>query len=200
MRGMSRSASGALAASAALAATIASTAFLASAAGGSGPAQSTPAKHGVHLHTLAHFNQPTFAAGPPHSKHLLFVTERPGQIKVLHGDRKGGTFLDMRHWVSCCQVETGLFSIAFVFGFVVYESFESQDVAKSGHAQLPRAKEKQLGGHAVLAVGYDEANQWFIVRNSWGSSWGMRGYFTLPYPYLLQGSLSSDFWTIRSVE
>jgi hypothetical protein len=67
----------------------------------------------VHLHTLAHFNQPTFAAGPPHSKHLVFVTERPGQIKVLHGDRKGGTFLDMRHWVSCCQVETGLFSIAF---------------------------------------------------------------------------------------
>lgn len=88
----------------------------------------------------------------------------------------------------------------FVFGFVVYESFESQEVAKSGHAQLPRAKEKQLGGHAVLAVGYDEANQWFIVRNSWGSSWGMRGYFTLPYPYLLQGSLSTDFWTIRSVE
>jgi C1A family cysteine protease len=88
----------------------------------------------------------------------------------------------------------------FVFGFVVYESFESQEVAKSGHAQLPRAREKQMGGHAVLAVGYDEANQWFIVRNSWGTSWGMRGYFTLPYPYLLQASLSSDFWTIRSVE
>jgi C1A family cysteine protease len=88
----------------------------------------------------------------------------------------------------------------FVFGFVVYESFESQDVAKSGHAQLPRGREKQLGGHAVLAVGYDEANQWFIVRNSWGTGWGLKGYFTLPYPYLLQGSLSSDFWTIRSVE
>jgi C1A family cysteine protease len=88
----------------------------------------------------------------------------------------------------------------FVFGFAVYESFEGAEVAKSGHAGMPGAGEQQLGGHAVLAVGYDEDSQWFIVRNSWGPDWGMKGYFTLPYPYLLQGSLSSDFWTIRSVE
>ena len=65
---------------------------------------------------------------------------------------------------------------------------------------MPMADEQQLGGHAVLAVGYDEAQQRFVVRNSWGESWGVDGYFTMPYPYLLQGSLSSDFWTIRSVE
>lgn len=88
----------------------------------------------------------------------------------------------------------------FVFGFVVYEGFESQEVASTGEGQLPQAGEKQLGGHAVLAVGYDEDQQRFIVRNSWGPHWGMQGYFTLPYPYLLQGTLSSDFWTIRSVE
>jgi len=70
-------------------------------------------KAGVHLHTLAHFNQPTFAAGPRKSNHLVFVTEREGRIMVLHDERKGGTFLDMRHWVGCCEVETGLFSIAF---------------------------------------------------------------------------------------
>lgn len=87
----------------------------------------------------------------------------------------------------------------FVFGFVVYESFESQEVASSGQAPMPQAGEKQLGGHAVLAVGYDESEQRFIVRNSWGPNWGMSGYFTLPYPYVLQGTLSSDFWTIRSV-
>jgi C1A family cysteine protease len=87
----------------------------------------------------------------------------------------------------------------FVFGFVVYESFESQQVASSGQAQMPQAGEKQLGGHAVLAVGYDESEQRFTVRNSWGPGWGMQGYFTLPYPYLLQQTLSSDFWTIRSV-
>lgn len=88
----------------------------------------------------------------------------------------------------------------FVFGFVVYESFESQQVASTGQAPMPTAGEQQIGGHAVLAVGYDEDQQRFIVRNSWGTTWGMNGYFTLPYPYLLQQTLSSDFWTIRTVE
>jgi C1A family cysteine protease len=88
----------------------------------------------------------------------------------------------------------------FVFGFVVYESFEGQEVADTGKVPMPKAHEAVLGGHAVLAVGYDEDQQRFIVRNSWGDDWGMDGYFTMPYPYLLQGSLSRDFWTIRRVE
>jgi C1A family cysteine protease len=87
----------------------------------------------------------------------------------------------------------------FVLGFTVYESFESPDVAKTGHAPMPGAGEQQIGGHAVLAVGYDDSQQWFIVRNSWGAGWGMSGYFTLPYTYLTQSSLAADFWTIRLV-
>jgi C1A family cysteine protease len=88
----------------------------------------------------------------------------------------------------------------FVFGFAVYESFESPQVANTGQVPMPQSNEAFLGGHAVMAVGYDEAKQRFIVRNSWGKSWGIDGYFTMPYPYLLQQSLSSDFWTIRRVE
>jgi C1A family cysteine protease len=88
----------------------------------------------------------------------------------------------------------------FVFGFTVYESFESQKVASTGHCPLPGPAEQTVGGHAVLAVGYDDANQWFLVRNSWGANWGMSGYFTLPYTYLTMRSLSSDFWTIRVVK
>src|SRR5258708_2368408 len=88
----------------------------------------------------------------------------------------------------------------FVFGFSVYDSFESGEVAKSGHAPMPAATETLLGGHAVMAVGYDDANGWFIVRNSWGEGWGMAGYFTLPYAYLTQTGLSSDFWTIRAAQ
>jgi C1A family cysteine protease len=65
---------------------------------------------------------------------------------------------------------------------------------------MPQPGEQVVGGHAVCAIGYDDKNQWFIVRNSWGPDWGMSGYFTLPYQYLLEENLSSDFWTIRMVE
>lgn len=87
----------------------------------------------------------------------------------------------------------------FVFGFAVYESFESQQVADTGHAPMPAHGDAQIGGHAVMAVGYEDANQWFVIRNSWGSGWGMQGYFTLPYAYLTEAGLSSDFWTIRLI-
>jgi len=88
----------------------------------------------------------------------------------------------------------------FVFGFTVYESFESAQVAKTGHASLPQAGDKVVGGHAVLAVGYDDSKQWFIIRNSWGDKWGIQGYFTLPYAYVTEDNLADDFWTIRVVQ
>jgi len=85
----------------------------------------------------------------------------------------------------------------FVFGFSVYESFESKEVADTGDAPMPSPDEKLLGGHAVLAVGYDDSTQRFLVRNSWGAGWGKEGYFTLPYAYLTTHGLASDFWTVR---
>jgi C1A family cysteine protease len=85
----------------------------------------------------------------------------------------------------------------FVFGFSVYESFETQTVAKTGTVVMPKSKEKCLGGHAVMAVGYDDAKKRFLVRNSWGTDWGQKGYFTMPYDYLKSRDLSDDFWTIR---
>jgi len=87
----------------------------------------------------------------------------------------------------------------FVFGFTVYESFETSEVARTGHAPMPDSSEHVLGGHAVCAVGYNDTRRWFICRNSWGTSWGMRGYFTIPYDYLTSSDLSADFWTIRVV-
>ena len=87
----------------------------------------------------------------------------------------------------------------FVFGFSVYESFESDTVTKTGVVPMPAKKEKLLGGHAVLCVGYDTPSQRFIVMNSWGTSWGMKGFFTIPMAYLTSSSLASDFWTVRLV-
>ncbi len=87
----------------------------------------------------------------------------------------------------------------FVFGFTVYDAFESTEVAKTGVLEMPVANENVVGGHAVLAVGYDDKAQRFMVRNSWGTGWGKRGYYTMPYSYLLTENLSDDFWTIRLV-
>jgi C1A family cysteine protease len=87
----------------------------------------------------------------------------------------------------------------FVFGFSVYESFESQAVAKTGKVPMPKPKEKLLGGHAVLAVGYDDSSKRFEVQNSWGTGWGDKGYFTIPYDYLTDSNLADDFWTIKQV-
>jgi len=86
----------------------------------------------------------------------------------------------------------------FVFGFTVYESFESQTVANTGVVPMPGPGEKVVGGHAVVAVGYDDATQRFIVRNSWGNQWGMQGYCTMPYGYLTDTNLADDFWTIQT--
>jgi len=96
----------------------------------------------------------------------------------------------------------------FTFGFRVYESFESQQVADTGIMPMPARREQFLGGHCVDAFGYDDAAGHFLIRNSWGTDWGMsgtpgdvnRGYFTMPYDFLLKAKMTDDFWTIRSME
>jgi C1A family cysteine protease len=86
-----------------------------------------------------------------------------------------------------------------VIGFTVYTEFESQQVADSGVLNMPGKSEQVLGGHAVLVVGYDNATQRFLIRNSWGTGWGLNGtgYFTMPYAYLMNPNLASDFWAIN---
>ena len=100
-----------------------------------------------------------------------------------------------------------------VIGFNVYDSFEGAwgDIphGQTGSGMMPFpnvATEQLLGGHAVCIVGYDDtmpvagkANGRFIVRNSWGTSWGDNGYFYMPYDVIKTTSMSSDFWLISAV-
>jgi C1A family cysteine protease len=87
-----------------------------------------------------------------------------------------------------------------VVGFDVYSSFQSASVARTGIMPYPNTRtERLLGGHAVLIVGYNKTNNTFIVRNSWGTSWGDRGYFYMPFQVIQNTSMSSDFWIIKSV-
>lgn len=88
----------------------------------------------------------------------------------------------------------------FVFGFTVYESFESDHVASTGFMPMPQEDEGVLGGHAVMAVGYSKEKRKFLVRNSWGEGWGQKGYFWMPNAYITNSDLCSDFWTLRTVE
>jgi len=85
-----------------------------------------------------------------------------------------------------------------VFGFLVYTSFENYATAKTGVVTMPRPNERLLGGHAVIAVGYNDVKQQLIVRNSWGTKWGDKGYFYMPYSYI-KPTLASDFWVVSAV-
>jgi C1A family cysteine protease len=87
-----------------------------------------------------------------------------------------------------------------IMGFHVYSSFMSANVAKTGNMPYPNTKrERLLGGHAVLLVGYDKIKKVFIARNSWGTNWGDKGYFYMPFNVVTNTSMSSDYWIIKSV-
>jgi C1A family cysteine protease len=88
----------------------------------------------------------------------------------------------------------------FVFGFTVYSSLYDGKGNPRAWVPLPSAKDGVEGGHAVLAVGYDDKKTVFIVRNSWGPHVQDKGYFYLPYAYVTDTNLADDLWTIRLME
>ncbi len=84
-----------------------------------------------------------------------------------------------------------------VFGFTVYDNFFGADGQPEVHTPMPTGS--VVGGHAVLAVGYDDAASHFIVRNSWGTKVLDKGYYYMPYAYVTEPTLATDFWTIRTI-
>ncbi|MFB3922928.1 MAG: C1 family peptidase [Terriglobia bacterium] len=89
--------------------------------------------------------------------------------------------------------------LPFAFGFTVYSSIWNPSVQKTGDIPFPQPGERVDGGHAIMAVGYDDSRSRFIIRNSWGPGWGQQGYGSLPYDYMLRG-IADDFWVLTSAE
>ncbi|MFN7942455.1 MAG: C1 family peptidase [Thermoanaerobaculia bacterium] len=91
-----------------------------------------------------------------------------------------------------------------MFGFTVYSSIPPLGDGK-GEIPFPKKGEKVEGGHAVVAIGYDDGKAIgddtgaFLIRNSWGTDWGMNGYGWLPYTYVT-GGLADDFWSLVEAE
>lgn len=86
----------------------------------------------------------------------------------------------------------------FILGFSVYESLQSDYTKRTGIVRMPARTERQVGGHDVLAVAYNDDTRMFKFKNSWGANWGVQGgYGYLPYEYVTNPQLAGDFWTIR---
>ena len=109
--------------------------------------------------------------------------------KAISSDRVEHT----EHSIKSCLADGYLIA----FGVDVYESFQN---AKKGNIPYPEVKtEKLLGGHAIVLVGYDDEKQYYIFRNSWGTSWGEKGYGYIPYKFIHDTSLTFDLHQIISM-
>lgn len=147
------------------------------------------AKYGYCLESTWPYNISIFTKKPPlncyreAAKHLVKKYESVPQ--------------EINHIKSCI---VGGFPISF--GFTVFASFESEQMAKTGLMPMPQLGEAELGGHAVLIIGYDDnmiingQKGAALIRNSWSEKWGIKGNFWMPYKFLLDNRLCNDFWKI----
>jgi hypothetical protein len=81
-------------------------------------------------------------------------------------------------------------------GFTVYESFMSQQVADTGIMPIPKPGERLDGGHETLCLGYDAPKELALIQNSWGTAWGQKGYFWMPFQVI--ASPDTDLWVVHT--
>ena len=144
------------------------------------------AKHGVCDEAEWPYDCTKFTQEPPAACYQSALAHRAIAYSSLAG---------RRHDLEACLAD----GYPFVFGMSVYSNFCTAQVSQTGVGAMPGLADTLMGGHAVMATGYDRGAQTFLIRNSCGVSWGMRGYFTLPYDFLESRHLTDNFWTIRRI-
>ena len=95
-----------------------------------------------------------------------------------------------------------------IFGMDIYPSFESKSALETGIIPMPDFdKEVLMGGHALVLISYNDDEEMFLVQNSWGTNVGgsfgekfTRGYFKIPYKYILDRNHAGDFWVLSRFE
>ena len=86
-----------------------------------------------------------------------------------------------------------------VFGIYVYAGFESAYTERTGVVRMPKSGEQEMGGHCMTLVGYNDDTKMFLFLNSYGVSWGKAGFGEIPYSYITNTELASDFWVLTFV-
>jgi len=126
-----------------------------------------------------------------------FKLEPINEAKTDALNRKVTRYERVTNFNGCIDALTNGYPV--IIGFHVYSSFMAASVARTGNMPYPNTRrERLLGGHAVLLVGYNKTRKVFIVRNSWGESWGDKGYFYMPFD-IVKPNMSSDYWIIKEV-
>jgi C1A family cysteine protease len=128
-----------------------------------------------------------------------FADEPSAQAQAAMLKHKGLRYYNVDNTDKTLLVNALLQGHPVVFGFTVYESFESQVVADTGIVPMPGPNEQILGGHCCDIWAYNADEDYFLCRNSWGIGWGKNGYFHMPAAYLTDPNLAADFWVLRTV-
>jgi C1A family cysteine protease len=148
------------------------------------------------VRSLAKFGQPTDETWPYDP--ALFA-RRPPAKAWAEGEKR--QVLTYQRVTSLDGIRAAIVDECPVgFGYMVYESHETQAVARTGRVPMPGLNEAVLGGHACSFVAYDDTKRLLKFRNQWTAQWGDKGYGYLPYEFVTNPELCTDWWIIRTVE
>jgi C1A family cysteine protease len=140
-------------------------------------------KYGACLENIYNYNTNNFSNFPP-----LNTFKNCNLFKNF-------TYYSVKQDLNTLKQTLVTFKQPITFAIMVYDSFMSDSVSQNGIVPMPDTTTEQLlGGHCVTMIGYNDYNSWFICANSWGKNWGNKGLFYLPYNYVLDTNLTSDFY------